>query len=478
MKYLSFILFCSSWSGAVFSAPPNGEQVYQQYCAGCHGPQLQGGLGANLIDDVWLHEDSEQAIIETIRNGVIDKGMPAFKTGLTQEQIKQVAQFIKVSKSANTTPEVFLDKNQIFTTKHYQFNLKLINVFDSLIWAITFINANEYLATERDTGNLYYGNIDGSYRIITGTPKVWNNDQGGLLDVALDINFANNQIIYLAYAKENINSTWQQAQGMTAIFKARIEGNKLVDQQDIFSVDDTFALPSGRHFGSRLVADNNYLYFSIGERGIRPDAQDLTKPNGKIHRIHLDGSIPSDNPFVNQASAYKSIWTYGNRNPQGLARHPNTGELWSTEHGPKGGDEINLISKGLNYGWPVITYGMNYDGTSMTNKTHMPGMEQPIRYYVPSIATSGIDFYNGDKWSKWQNNMFVTGMSAQELRRVKIVNKQVVEEELLVKNFGRVRDVAVSPSGDIYIMITRDHKGHMYKLEKLNKSGNNQQEIP
>lgn len=466
MKYLSLVLISLGWSQISFAAPPSGEQVYRQYCAGCHGAQLQGGLGANLVDDTWLHGDSEDAIIKTIKNGVLDKGMPAFSAGLAPEQIKLVTQFIK---SQNDTPSSgkLAEQNKSVTSEHYQFDLKLLTVFDSLTWAITFINEQEYLATERDTGNLYYANINGTYRTIKGTPQVWNNDQGGMLDIALDVNFAENQTIYLAYAKENVNDNWQQPKGMTAILKARIEGDKLVDKQEIFSVDDAFALPSGRHFGSRILVDDKYLYFSIGERGVRPDAQDLTKPNGKIHRIHLDGSIPSDNPF-DRANAYKSIWTYGNRNPQGLARHPSTGEIWSTEHGPKGGDEINLISKGLNYGWPVITYGLNYDGTSMTDKTHMPGMEQPIRYYVPSIATGGIDFYHGEKWSKWQNNMLVTGMGAQELRRVKIVNKQVVEEELLVKDFGRVRDVAVSPSGDIYIMITRDHKGHMYKLEQRN----------
>lgn len=465
MKYLSLTLF--SFVFNCFAAPPSGEQVYRQYCAGCHGAQLQGGLGTNLVDDVWLHGDSEQAIINTIKNGVVDNGMPAFSSGLTPAQISLVTQFIR-SQNEQVKGKSNQTQNSTFSSEHYQFDLELLTVFDSLTWAITFINEHEYLATERDTGNLYYANIDGSYQTISGSPKVWNNDQGGLLDVALDVNFTENKIIYLAYAKQNINTTWDKPKGMTAIMKARIHGDKLVEQQDIFTVDDVFALPSGRHFGSRISVDENYLYFSIGERGVRPDAQDLTKPNGKIHRIHLDGSIPIDNPFVNQAGAYKSIWTYGNRNPQGLVKHPSTGEIWSTEHGPKGGDEINFIKKGANYGWPLITYGVNYDGTSMTDKTHMPGMEQPVRYYVPSIATGGIDFYHGDKWAKWQNNLLVTGMGLQELRRVKIVDKQVVDEELLVKDFGRVRDVAVSPSGDIYIMVTRDHKGHMYKLVQRN----------
>lgn len=189
-------------------------------------------------------------------------------------------------------------------------------------------------------------------------------------------------------------------------------------------------------------------------------------PNGKIHRLFDDGRVPTDNPFYNTPGAYKSIWSYGHRNPQGLALDPRTGELWETEHGPRGGDELNIIQPGRNYGWPVITYGMNYNGKPLTDQTQMEGMEQPIHYWLPSIATAGIDFYEGDAFPKWKYDLLATGMSAQELQRITIVNNKVTHIETILKNQGRVRDVASGPDGLIYVALnTRspDH-GELYRI--------------
>tara|TARA_B110000037_G_scaffold217209_1_gene277788 strand:- start:1605 stop:2210 length:606 start_codon:yes stop_codon:yes gene_type:complete len=182
-------------------------------------------------------------------------------------------------------------------------------------------------------------------------------------------------------------------------------------------------------------------------------AQDLTRPNGKIHRIHDDGRIPTDNPFVDVPDAYPSIWSYGHRNPQGLDLDPSTGLLWACEHGPRGGDETNLIEAGKNYGWPLITYGMNYNGSPMTDKTHQEGLEQPKHYWTPSIAVCGIDFYEGHNFPQWKNNLFVTGLSAQELQRLVIKDNQVVETEIVLKNQGRARDVLSAPDGHLYIIL-------------------------
>ena len=196
-----------------------------------------------------------------------------------------------------------------------------------------------------------------------------------------------------------------------------------------------------------------HIFFSIGERGHGPNAQNLAVPMGKIHRLNDDGSVPTDNPFVKDKSAVPSIWSYGHRNPQGLARNPVTGELFDAEHGPRGGDEINLVRPGVNYGWPVITYGMNYDGTPMTDLTAKEGMEQPLTYWTPSIAVCGINFYSGDLFPKWKNNLFVASLAAEELRRLDIKDGKVVSQELLFKSLGRIRHVIGGPDGALYVLL-------------------------
>jgi glucose/arabinose dehydrogenase len=195
------------------------------------------------------------------------------------------------------------------------------------------------------------------------------------------------------------------------------------------------------------------LFFSIGERGRMHDAQSVSLPNGKIHRVMDDGRIPPDNPFVNQPGAVKSIWSYGHRNPQGLVFNQQTHELWETEHGPRGGDELNLILPGRNYGWPEITYGMDYNGTPISAFTAKEGMEQPVVHWTPSIAVCGIDFYHGDKFPKWQGNLFVTSLAGQEFRRLVIEGHTVKEQEVVFKNVGRVRDVVSGPDGLVYVAL-------------------------
>ena len=220
------------------------------------------------------------------------------------------------------------------------------------------------------------------------------------------------------------------------------------------------------HYGSRIVFDNNkFLYFTIGDRGFKNEAQDLTSPNGKIHRVLDNGKIPIDNPFIYYKNACKSIWTYGNRNPQGLAKHPKTGNIWQSEHGPRGGDEINIIKKGVNYGWPVITYGINYDGSKITDLKEKDGMEQPINQWTPSIAVCGIKFYNGDKFKEWKNNLLVTSLKYERLHRLVISKNQILDEEIIFESGSRVRDVEVGPDGLIYLAL--ENPGRIVKLIPL-----------
>jgi glucose/arabinose dehydrogenase len=229
-----------------------------------------------------------------------------------------------------------------------------------------------------------------------------------------------------------------------------------VDQQQIFKADFSLYRKGGQRFGSRLLFDQkDHLFFSVGDRAHPGDEQELSHPNGKVYRVYDDGRVPKDNPFINRAGAFRGIWTYGHRNPQGLAFSPATGELWETEHGPRGGDELNILHPGHNYGWPVITYGMNYDGTPITDHTAQQGMDQPITYWVPSIAASPITFYTGNVFPHWKDNLFLGSLAAQELRRLVIDGHSVTHQEILFKGIGRVRDVVNAPDGSLYLVMNQ-----------------------
>ena len=317
-------------------------------------------------------------------------------------------------------------------------------------WGLAFLPDGRMIVTERP-GRLRFitpGQPPGE--AVTGLPRVWAQQDGGLMDVALHPDFAKNGWIYLSYADPGL----KKGASMTAIVRGRVRGSNWVDQETLYKAPPELYWDDNTHFGSRFLFDREgHLFYSIGDRGHQDDAQDLSLPNGKIHRIHDDGRIPKDNPFVGRAGALPSIWTYGNRNPQGLAWHPVTGELWSSEHGPRGGDELNRIEPGRNYGWPVITYGMNYDGTPITDKTAQEGMEQPVMQWTPSIAVCAIQFYTGGRFPGWKNDLFVTALAHQELRRLVIEGNKVVHQEVLFKDLGRVRDVVNGPDGTLYVVL-------------------------
>jgi glucose/arabinose dehydrogenase len=271
------------------------------------------------------------------------------------------------------------------------------------------------------------------------------------MDVAIDPEYPQNGWIYLAYSH---TLPEDDDLAMTRIVRGKIVDNKWTEQQVLYEAAAQHYSDTRYHYGSRIVFDQaGYLYFPVGDRGARKQAQELSRPNGKIHRIHRDGTIPADNPFVNTENALPTIFTYGNRNPQGLAVHPETDLLWETEHGPMGGDELNLLRAGMNYGWPEITYGLNYNGTIISEFTAKPGMEQPILYWKPSIAVCGLDFYRGDLFKKWHNDLIVGALKYEEVRILDIESERVMHEEVILKNYGRVRDVACGPDGAIYVVL-------------------------
>jgi len=322
-------------------------------------------------------------------------------------------------------------------------------------WGMVFLPDGSMLITEKSGEIIHYK--EGEKTPINNVPAVYLRGQGGLLDIELHPSYEENGWIYLSYSSEEGDDKG----GNTAIARARLAGNSLTDIEVLYKA--TPNTTRGQHFGSRLEFDNDgFLYFTIGERGDRDvNPQDLTRDGGKVYRINDDGSIPNDNPFVNEQGAKAAIYTYGNRNPQGMLKHPETGEIWIHEHGPRGGDEINIVKKGANYGWPVITYGINYSGTPITDKTEMEGMEQPIHYWVPSIAPSGMTFVTSDVYPEWKGDLLVGSLSFQYLERLEMEGEKVTYREKLLEDIGRVRNVRQGPDGYIYVAV--EGKG-IYKL--------------
>jgi glucose/arabinose dehydrogenase len=272
------------------------------------------------------------------------------------------------------------------------------------------------------------------------------------MDAAIHPDYAKTGWVYLAFSE-----TGGSAEGAstTRVIRGRIKDGALVDQETLFKASQDLYWPDNTHFGCRFFWDKDkHLYFSIGDRGHLDTPQDLKSPYGKIHRVNDDGSVPKDNPFVDTPGAVKTIWSYGHRNPQGMDVDPKGGAVWASEHGPRGGDELNVIEKGKNYGWPVATHGMNYDGTPMTptTVTEAPGMVNPALQWTPSIAVSGITFYRGDKFPKWKGNLFAGGLAGQQLARLEVSGGKVTHQETLLRGFGRIRQVVNAPDGTLLVV--------------------------
>jgi glucose/arabinose dehydrogenase len=433
-------------------------EIYNEYCSNCHGPNFQGGNAQSLVDGVWQFGGERNYMFRNIKFGIQHLGMPAYEESLSDDQIQSLVTFLmEKEKEAGATRPPTPEK---IVTQDY--NVKVEVFADSLEipWSIDFINESTALITERPgrlrmvkDGQLMPGELQ-------GIPEVLHAGQGGLMDVAIDPNFDENGYIYLSYSHELTNeSEGDRTPAMTRVVRGQLMGNIWTNEQVIFEAPEETYRTTRHHYGCRIVFDDQgHLYFSIGDRGAQDQAQDITRPNGKIHRVKKDGSIPIDNPFAAEPDAIKSIFSFGNRNPQGLAIHPETDQLWETEHGPFGGDELNLIEAGKNYGWPVITYGRNYNGTIITEEKEKEGMEQPVLYWKPSIAVCGLDFYRGELFEKWKNKLMVGALKYEEVKLLHIENNRVIHEQTIVKNLGRVRDVQTGPDGAVYVVLNNTDK--------------------
>tara|TARA_Y100000389_G_scaffold201709_1_gene245097 strand:+ start:305 stop:1435 length:1131 start_codon:yes stop_codon:yes gene_type:complete len=320
----------------------------------------------------------------------------------------------------------------------------VINGID-IPWGMAFISKDEILVTEKS--GILYRVFEGKKTEVSGLPEIYARGQGGLLDVATAPDFETSKLIFFTAG----SSDGEGSGGHTALYSAKLEADKLTNLKQLYKGKENSK--KGQHWGSRIAFDNKgYIYFSIGDRGNREvNPQDITRDGGKIYRLNLDGSIPKDNPFYNEEGSKKAIYSFGHRNPQGMLKHPKTGKIWVHEHGPRGGDEINIIGAGKNYGWPKITYGINYSGTPITSDRDLPGLEQPFYYWVPSIAPSGMVFSTSENYPKWKDNLLVGSLKFEYLELLVIENNKVRERHKVLEGIGRIRDVKQGPDGLIYI---------------------------
>lgn len=461
-RYYPWLLAAVSLVG--FSSAP-AQQVrtgtvadrYKELCANCHGDKLQGGQSPSMLDDVWAYGGDDESLARSIRNGFPDKGMPAWGAAIPEKEIRAMVIFIREQRAAFQRGQTqFTKPAESISAKSQLHSYKLSTWVGQLgePFSLAFLPNNRALVTEKKGRLLLIENGQLSGQPITGLPEIATNGQAGLFDVLPHPDYAKNGWLYLAFADPQKNAKGEVVT-LTKIIRGKLRDGALVEQQTIFQAPvEMYPKTGGPHFGGRMAFDRKgYLFFTVGERGTGTHSQNLAVPMGKIHRVFDDGRVPNDNPFVKDATAYKSIWSYGHRNPQGLAFHPSTGELYSLEHGPRGGDELNLVRKGLNYGWPVITYGMNYDGTAMVDITAKEGMEQPVTYWTPSPAVCGGNFYNGKLFPKWKNNFFVAALASQELRRVEVKAGKLIAQEILFKDLGRIRHVIGGPDGALYVLL-------------------------
>jgi len=335
------------------------------------------------------------------------------------------------------------------------YEMELIFEDENIIWSIEFFEDNSILAAVKSGSLFHYTN--GEKIEISGLPEIYLRGQGGLMDIVFHPDFKENNWLYFSYASEDAG----EKGGNTTISRAKLINNNLVDLEVLYKASPNTR--KGQHFGGRLAFDNeNYLYFSVGDRGNRDVyPQDITLDGGKIYRLNDDGSIPSDNPFFNNPNAKKAIYSYGHRNPQGMFKHPITGKIWTNEHGPRGGDEINIIKKGKNYGWPKITYGINYSGTTITKNKSLPDMEQPLYYWLPSIAPSSFEYISSDIYPNWKGSLLAGALVFKYIERIDLENDKVVNRSKIAEDLGRPRDIKQGPDGFVYVSI--EGKG-IYKI--------------
>lgn len=445
---------------------------YRELCANCHGADWMGGQGGSLVDGKWRKGGRPDQLFQSIKFGYAQSEMPGFGTLFSDAEIEELVTYLyeagrRHAATQGAKAEVAPDRE--LTAAGETFRVETVVAGLETPWSIAWLPDGRMLVTERP-GRLRIVAVDGKLSApVEGLPAVFARNQGGLMDVAVHPDHAANGWVYLSYSQPRVVAG--ETRAFTAIARGRIRDNRWVDQQMIFEAPDRFLTESEKHWGCKLVFDGaGNLFFGIGERGEGPNAQDLGHPAGKIHRLRDDGAVPPDNPFAGRADVWPSVWAYGVRNPQGLALEPKGSRLWETEHGPRGGDELNLIEAGRNYGWPVVSRGRNYDFAPVRWAASRPDVAEPVLDWTPSIGASGLAWYAGKAFPNWNGALLAGGLVFEQLDLVRFDATGNPERTNLLKGLGRVRDVRVGPDGCIYVALNhriREESGRIVRLRPV-----------
>jgi len=444
-------------------APSTAAVTWGNSCAGCHGTNLDGTAKArSLFGADFLANRTDGELVKSILTGFPAAGMPAFKDRISEALAHQLVYYMRIQGGRLAPRPAPPDPNGL-TVRHQNgaFRLEVLAAGLDVPWGIAFLpDAKTAIVTERG-GKVRFLDIATKTlsEPIKGTPKVFVRQDAGMLDVALHPDYAKNGWIYLGYvdvrpgvtpAPNSHIAPNPAPPTMTVLVRGKVKNGEWAENQEIYRAPDDLYTQPNDHYGIRFLFDRQKrLYWTLGDRHYMHDAQDLSKPTGKIHRVLDDGRPAPGNPFFNTPGAMASVWSYGHRNPQGLAFNPVDGRLWETEHGPTGGDEVNVIKRGANYGWGKVARGLEPGISEVT----MKGMEEPKTFFNPSIGPGGITFYTGDRYKGWKNNLFITGMTGQKLFRLTVKGEEIVARELLLDRAGRVRDVKQGPDGLLYILL-------------------------
>jgi glucose/arabinose dehydrogenase len=433
------------------SAMVRAAGIYANFCASCHWDDL-GWFKARK----WKYGSREEDIYNSIEVGYSDFGMLGYADTLSEQEMKDLSKFIYLKLELKEKEE-FKKEQGLYITEELRIRPDTIITGLNVPWGLAFLPDGDMLVNEREGKMLRYRNGE-LIAEIKGLPEIHADGQGGLMDIRLHPGYKSNGWIYFSYS--GVAKKGQEGWN-TSVMRAKLKDNTLVEKQLLF--EGIPALTANYHFGCKITFDDKgHLFFGVGERGTMKKVHDLSNDWGKVHRLNDDGSIPKDNPFLKTPGARPSIWSYGHRNPQGLVVSPFDGTLWESEHGPKGGDELNLIEPGKNYGWPYITFGINYNGKIISPDTAMAGMEQPATYWVPSFAPCGMTFVTGGKYKNWEGDILMGSLRFHNLVRVKLKDGKVIHKEALLNNIGRMRNVEESPDGFIYVSL--ESPGMIIKL--------------
>jgi aldose sugar dehydrogenase len=439
------------------------NEIFITDCSGCHGATAQPGPSASsLLSNDFLNSRTDAQIVQALADGLPNTPNHKFTTLLFPDEMAQMPAYLRirggiVNRKSGPVPDI---SGKDFTTQKASFKVETLVRGLNQPWGLAFLPDGRAIFTER-SGELRFMDKNGAIsEPVKGTPAVFERQDAGMLDVQLHPDYAKNGWIYLSYTTvpagyqvqpEELKAPNMSAPTMTYIVRGKVNANnEWVDQQILFNPPPDSYRVSADHYGSRFLFDRKgHFFWSMGERHDMQMSQNLASPLGKIHRLNDDGSIPKDNPFIHTPGALGSIWTYGHRNPEGLTFDPATGLFWETEHGPTGGDEVNIIEPGKDYGWGVATMGLEPG----IGRLHATGMTDPITFYNPSIGPAGITFYTGDRYPGWKGNLFITGMVGEKLIRMEIKGRQIASQETLIQGYGRIRDVVQGPDGLLYLLL-------------------------